>query len=440
MGEEAKLLDVASRQLVDLQATMAKLGAILGVDQQAPEPTPTPDPTPKPTPVPPAGDAQWPVEPKLLVEPATGDVLESALPLIDESEVVPHKYFASGQIAILGPRTLKIPPNVLWIKNPRVMDLATLVDAMVAGGFASMDYDDFIMLFEPWGTGQTAHTGRFGRAPVSHMPYRRAEVYQCVPQYRTVNDTFREPYTSEDLAFSLSEIRYDVIPGRNYPVGDMMRFQNVPRLFDRVGIGIGEDWIGRRMHAGENEPNYWRDYAALLADALCYLACKTTDRGALLKGLLQRAIDWYGCMLADLADDSVWSADSSLYRILVSVAGKILGHPEMEACAVYRDRVDRNFYWGTHRDLGHTVCFQKDGRKYEHVPRDQWTQRMRTDEKYRFDESKAMLGLAAAAKAFGVEQYHETLMAYAERYYAEGGPVSSEFSRYCYVSWVASKT
>jgi len=249
--------------------------------------------------------------------------------------------------------------------------------------------------------------------------------------------SFRPPYfgANKTIRYNESQLDFSKVP-RLAPVANAPALATVTGHFQRPWLEHVLSWTGRYCHPSDNMPDYGRDMAKRIGDAMLVLLFDYTDaqKEQLLIGLTQYGIDLY----AILAGGGVWEdlgGHMHGRKLVILLAGLVLGDSDMLDMGVdypSRFQEDRQTWIVTQYDVGRPL-YHADGRpRDEYIQSDvgvpEWgEQHTRQEERdgrnwsayYRRNVGHSILAHVLAANILGLrEQWNwEPLFLYIDRYW-----------------------
>lgn len=256
-----------------------------------------------------------------------------------------------------------------------------------------------------------------------HRPQLRSAAILTVLDSPAPAGSFRPPPTGRDKTLRWKVDQMDLSVLRS-----LRRVRGAPNLrrlaarFERPWLEQNPGWTGRYLHPSENQPDYGRDMAALLGDALLSLQLDYRERAKrpLLIRLVQYGIDVYGAAQAGAR----WMNDGGHNhgrKMPLLLAGSVLGDPEMLAYAngtaspIFQE--DQQTWYVSSEDVGRPL-HDGDGRRRdayeeEDVGVPEWGEKHGTDPardgrnwdvRYRTIVGGSILGHALTARLMGAEE------------------------------------
>ena len=193
--------------------------------------------------------------------------------------------------------------------------------------------------------------------------------------------SFRPPYCGSDKThrWNKSALRYGILQKLTLsgaPTPDEMADQ-----FERPWFELGTESAGRYYHPANHMPEYGRDMAHIIGDAMLALHLNYTDaqKETLYVRLVQWGIDLYGCAMTG----GLWADNGGLNcgrKGGLVLAGLALNDPNIlnfaDAKKEFIFAEDRQTWYVTQSDVGR-VMYNGDGRlretyRQEHVGLPEW--------------------------------------------------------------------
>lgn len=183
--------------------------------------------------------------------------------------------------------------------------------------------------------------------------------------------SFRPPYcgTDKTQSWNKSGLRYGIL--QKLTLSGAPTPTDVAAKFERPWFELGTESAGRYFHPANHQPEYGRDMALVIGDALLALHLNYTDaqKEALYVRLVQWGIDLYGCAKTG----GFWADNGGLNagrKGGLVMAGLALNDPKILAYANAKGTAPRGFifaedrqtWYVTQSDVGRTL-YTADGRQ-----------------------------------------------------------------------------
>lgn len=271
-----------------------------------------------------------------------------------------------------------------------------------------------------------------------HRPQLRTAAILTVLSAPAPAGSFRPPPYGADktLRWNKDDLDYSLLRS-------LRRVRGAPRLrtletrFERPWLEQNPGWTGRYLHPSGNQPDYGRDMASLVGDALLSLQLNYSDRAkeTLLIRLVQYGIDIYGAAKAG----AKWMNDGGHNhgrKMPLLLAGSLLGDSDMLAFAngaaqpIFQE--DQQTWYVTFADVQRPL-HSADGRdRLPYLPSDvgnaEWGEKHVTDPardgrnwdiRYRTIVGASVLGHVLTARLMGAEETWNwpALFDYSDRYW-----------------------
>jgi hypothetical protein len=250
--------------------------------------------------------------------------------------------------------------------------------------------------------------------------------------------SFRPPYVGTDKTprWNVSQLKYSLL--RSLPnVAGTPSLATLESQLERPWIEHNTEWTGRFIHPSENMPDYGRDMANVLGDALmsAHLNYTTEQKEKLVIRLVQYGIDVYGVAKAG----AIW-VDNGGHghgrKMPLIFAGMMLGDGNMLALADGSKKIfqeDRQTWYVTTADVGREL-YTGDGRpRVPYIAADvglaEWGEKHMTqpnrdgrnwDAYYRNVVGHSILAHALVARLMGAQTHWKwpAFFDYTDRYWA----------------------
>lgn len=295
----------------------------------------------------------------------------------------PTGQFANGDYWVVGPvRITQISPRSTTANgaalhgsmvNPAV-NAAQGYDSRIKGNPYSADVNAgrTLPLTLPAGSSLVS-TESYPAAASGDKPQLKSLAVLTVLSAPAPAGSFRPSYFGADKAvkWNKSQLKYEALRSLA-PVPGTPSLASLEAAFERPWNEQRTSWVGRYMHADQNQPTYGREIARTLAEALLSLQLNYTnaEKEKLLVRLVQYGIDVHGAAQAGAR----WNNDGGHNpgrKMPLLLAGVMLGDADMLAYAngavntIFQE--DQQTWYVTSADVGRTL-YTGDGR-----PRERYT-------------------------------------------------------------------
>jgi hypothetical protein len=181
--------------------------------------------------------------------------------------------------------------------------------------------------------------------------------------------SFRPPYCGTDKThyWNKSALIYGIL--QKLPLSGAPTLADMAGQFERPWFELGTETVGRYFHPANHQPEYGRDMAYIIGDAMLALHLNYTDaqKEQLYVRLVQWGIDLYGCAKTGgkWADNGGHNAGRKGGLVLAGLAlndPKILAYADAKKNFIFAE--DRQTWYVTQSDVGRTL-YTADGRLRE---------------------------------------------------------------------------
>ncbi|MFW6153743.1 MAG: dockerin type I domain-containing protein [Planctomycetota bacterium] len=269
--------------------------------------------------------------------------------------------------------------------------------------------------------------------------------------------SFRPPYfgTDKTIRHNVSDLDFSRL-SRLPQVGSTPSLTTLAEQFERVWLEHVLSWTGRYCHPQDNMPDYGRDIALRVGNAVCLLLLDYDDqeKAPLLINFVQYGLDLY----AILEGGGTWKdlgGHMQGRKLPILFAGLVLGDQDMLDIGLdYPNRFqeDRQTWIVTQFDVGRPL-YQGDGRpREEYIQEDvgipEWGEQHTSqpnrdgrnwDAYYRTIVGTSVLSHALVANVLGLrdEWNHEPFFLYMDRYWGIEKDKDKAFTDFHKNMWLA---